>query len=729
MDPFLKDRLGRMHRLSVGSESSPARTDLVKTQSGHDWIPQLDEYREEEGALASLQGLSDLEKEWYSCAAPQTLKNPCKIYLRPGDRFVVGGTDTYTLELRAQDRIEVTSSLPENPSPIKMQQEHNREARLDTEILGDNAEEKEMLGDSVDISQSFVTSGQPRSPTAPPRNTLGSVEETPHVVSRFYAKDAGIPDHERGISPSKTAVDSEAPEPVERYNETEDNAGKATSVSYDAADENTTEPSNQRTLEQSDKETAQGRQPLSQRDSNILAELHNNFATTRADLSGDRAAPDNRILAEKSLASWNKDEYATAATRNDEIEYVHDALPQHQSHEIAGGKSEEETESEHETENMAPPQDEEMFGDTNLETTPTPGPSLERPQKRKLGPRNKTTYGRSAKRSKVVHSGDQDSDTSTIEVRPRPNLTEPPSGPKMSLADSNVSRKSVEVQVNVDHSPCSPSKSIEDESMSPRIGKSQDDLRQTLSLNATPKSSSRSNKSDEPAVVSPYKGKSLKVVFSSNSKFVEHSGFKHFLRKQGGSTGQHVTDKSDILCIGHGEIRKSVSLLLAVAYGKQIVTDSWASKSLRAGHLLNPVAFLPSDTAREKEWNFRVSEISGQPRSDLFADKTIYFTPTLKREYGSSGFREIEEILRACGATSIISRAARDVPENSAFITMVSTSKDADASFLQKNGEPCFHKDLLSMSVLRGSLELESDEFRISPDSGENRSTRKRKIL
>jgi hypothetical protein len=163
-------------------------------------------------------------------------------------------------------------------------------------------------------------------------------------------------------------------------------------------------------------------------------------------------------------------------------------------------------------------------------------------------------------------------------------------------------------------------------------------------------------------------------------------------------------------------LRKSNSLLKAIALGKHIVTDEWAEESLAADHLLDPSIFVPSDPIHEEQWGFKMSNAVCRPRIELLKGKTIYLSPALKKEYGGEGFKAIEDIIKKCGATRVISGAAKDLPTCENTIFLVSSLQDSDASLLRKKGRRCYSKELISISVLRGMIDLDSHEFRLEGD-------------
>lgn len=53
----------------------------------------------------------------------------------------------------------------------------------------------------------------------------------------------------------------------------------------------------------------------------------------------------------------------------------------------------------------------------------------------------------------------------------------------------------------------------------------------------------------------------------------------------------------------------------------------------------------------------------------------------------------------------------RKGPQEPYRTIMIATSNDKDAGFLQRNGWTVYTKDLITLSVLRGTLQIESEEF------------------
>lgn len=68
----------------------------------------------------------------------------------------------------------------------------------------------------------------------------------------------------------------------------------------------------------------------------------------------------------------------------------------------------------------------------------------------------------------------------------------------------------------------------------------------------------------------------------------------------------------------------------------------------------------------------------------------------------------------AVGAKGVVSMPARDITPGPHYIVLALESGDLDAPTLVEKGAVCYGKDLISNSILRGRLDLESKDFRIA---------------
>lgn len=151
---------------------------------------------------------------------------------------------------------------------------------------------------------------------------------------------------------------------------------------------------------------------------------------------------------------------------------------------------------------------------------------------------------------------------------------------------------------------------------------------------------------------------------------------------------------------------KTMKVFQAIALGVPIVTDRWLLDSAKKGEFLDLVAYKPSLAQQEKDWNYDLDTVWGVVQTP-FKGYSIYFTPALKRTYNN--FREIERVCHTVGAKIV----AKHTGKHENVIVLATEDEDPDAEKLIEKGEMCFHKDLLTMSILRGSVDLVSNEFKI----------------
>ncbi|KAJ4305556.1 hypothetical protein N0V90_001087 [Kalmusia sp. IMI 367209] len=206
-----------------------------------------------------------------------------------------------------------------------------------------------------------------------------------------------------------------------------------------------------------------------------------------------------------------------------------------------------------------------------------------------------------------------------------------------------------------------------------------------------------------PAEEGEYNGPKPRVAFS-NSSIQPTSSFAKYLRKHGGSVVDSVDGDCNILCIKDGPILKTPKLLQAIALGLPIVTDKWLIDSSKASRFLLLDSYMP-DTLKPV-WNV--------PQNELFKGYTIYFTPSLKATYKDT-FNGMEKLCKAVGARRVVSKKAggKDITDVKSSIFLAAEEGDKDVAALLDSGHTCFTKDFLTNSILRGELDLESEEFKV----------------
>ena len=206
-----------------------------------------------------------------------------------------------------------------------------------------------------------------------------------------------------------------------------------------------------------------------------------------------------------------------------------------------------------------------------------------------------------------------------------------------------------------------------------------------------------------------------RILFASSTTIDTQPRCMSFLQRHGAIKVETV-QRCNLLCVGKGkELKKTSKLIQAIASGIDVVTDEWILQSVRDGRLLDSSAFLARDPEREAEWGITMTEAiaRGKQGRKPFHGWTILFTPALKKELGK-GFAELKEIATHAGARTVRAAIPRKTPDETAKMLLLTAESDEDLALLLDKGWRCYSKDILTLSVLRGVLDPESDEFLLS---------------
>ena len=217
-----------------------------------------------------------------------------------------------------------------------------------------------------------------------------------------------------------------------------------------------------------------------------------------------------------------------------------------------------------------------------------------------------------------------------------------------------------------------------------------------------------------------------RILFASSSSAGDSKPFLKFLSDKKVKKVQSVHDCT-VLCVGK-ELKKTSKLILAVLLGKDVVTDSWVTDSVKANDLLSVVGYLPRDPKKEAEWGISLDEAIYRGRTkdlQILKGQTIIFTPSSKKELGKNGFDELKEIVKFAGAKSVSSTLPKKSPEETPSTIVIGTHDNTEKAELQNLGWTAYIKDIISLSVLRGNLDLESDEFLIKEEKKESRKRKR----
>lgn len=288
----------------------------------------------------------------------------------------------------------------------------------------------------------------------------------------------------------------------------------------------------------------------------------------------------------------------------------------------------------------------------------------------------------------------QDSLAGTIQVAPQP-----PSTPGPDLKSSLKSKPSLINQA----SPQSPAESAE------------------------PSNSMRSTRSaarEEPGQLS-VKDQGTRVLFASSTSVGDSKTFTKFLNQQGVKKAQSVPDCT-VLCVGKGELKKTSKFILAVMLGKEVVIDDWVTDSAKQGKLQSIGQYLARDPEREEEWgiNLEAAIERGKQGLKVLQDWTVIFTASAKKEIGKSGFSDLKEIAISSGAKSVSGALPKKGPEEVSPTLIIGTQEDTGSSALDV--WKVFTRDIISLSVLRGNLDTDSEEFLIQKKQKGTNKKRKR---
>ena len=218
---------------------------------------------------------------------------------------------------------------------------------------------------------------------------------------------------------------------------------------------------------------------------------------------------------------------------------------------------------------------------------------------------------------------------------------------------------------------------------------------------------------------SPLSAKGKLAIVFSGSTFATDKTAVAFL-KRNARIMDAVTPQVDYLCIGSGVLKTTSKILKAVALGKPIISDEWVRQCLERDAILDPSKFLAEDERAEQQMDAprTWSRGTNPPRSDLFGGRTIYMTPALKKSLGT-GFNEIRGLVKLLGARDATSFPATDSTDvkSDKYVVLGLDIGDSDSAGLFQSGVPVYSKDLISLAILRGRLNL-GDEFRFDAVQG-----------
>lgn len=217
----------------------------------------------------------------------------------------------------------------------------------------------------------------------------------------------------------------------------------------------------------------------------------------------------------------------------------------------------------------------------------------------------------------------------------------------------------------------------------------------------------------------------MRILFASSTSVGDSKAFKKFLREHEVKTVQSFDDAT-CLCVGKGELKKTSKLISAVLLGLDIITDDWVTDSARLKKLQDTHAYLARDPQRESEWGIKLDEAieRGRRKVRVFEGRNIAFTTKLKKELGNTNFADLKEIAVCAGARKVGTSLPKESSDSNATTLIIGSLDDNDTPALQE--KRFFTKEMISLSVLRGHLDTESDEFLIEKEPPQRKGNKKR---
>jgi hypothetical protein len=220
--------------------------------------------------------------------------------------------------------------------------------------------------------------------------------------------------------------------------------------------------------------------------------------------------------------------------------------------------------------------------------------------------------------------------------------------------------------------------------------------------------STRSHRSVSPTETKKRKEAPV-VYFASNTTIDARKNTMNTFFGLGGKKARFIGE-ANVLCVGD-ELKKTGTLLLAIAQGVDIVTENWIVETHRNKAFPQTSKFVPKDSGSERHWGFKLQDAMGRGKeglAHLLTGVTIYTTAQFKKDLGTVRARDVSNIATALGAEVIKPQLPKVL---SAPALAIGVCNDPEAARVGRLGLKLYDKELLTMAVLRGAIDLESDEF------------------
>ena len=323
-------------------------------------------------------------------------------------------------------------------------------------------------------------------------------------------------------------------------------------------------------------------------------------------------------------------------------------------------------------------------------------------------PVNPLSYGSSEPESHIAQldtQGDtQDSLLGSIHVNKSAPIAEPNHGTE-PLADVTKLNHSTAIET---------ARAGECETLTPRSATSSKKRKRVSASPALPTSSIRSTRSSVGVgnADGPISGNgATKVVFATSSVVGTSPKFTKFLKREKIEIVESINECT-VLCIGRGELKRTCKIIMATLLGKEIITDDWVTNSVKAKKLLDISSYKAKDSAKEAEWGTCIADAieRGRRQTKCLDGWTVVFTQAAKKDVGKSGFEELKELVTMAGAKAVNGVLPKKLPTETPETLVIATLDDPSVAKLE-TGWKCFTRDIIGISILRGVLNIDSDEF------------------
>ena len=226
----------------------------------------------------------------------------------------------------------------------------------------------------------------------------------------------------------------------------------------------------------------------------------------------------------------------------------------------------------------------------------------------------------------------------------------------------------------------------------------------------------------------PIEGYDMRIYFASSTTVQTRKDIKDFLKTSMIRTVKSP-DKCTHFCVGSkGELKKTSNVVKAVMNGNQVTIDKWLTDSAAKGSLLDPNEYLPDTPS---EWNIDLAEAiqCGREGVSVLKDHLIFFTEDAKEALGD-GYEDVRTIVLSAGAVDArcVKRANIKGGEfGTSTIYIAKGEDDLDLDQCLAEGLKVFNRDIVLMSILRGKLDLDSDEFVVREGNVDAKGGQKKK--